>query len=129
MEVHCKILYCSSVFIFPFFALRSILLYSCNLIGWPHSPGKIQSQASFYKIQKTQFLPLWDCLCMYVFTKLGTCLLLSLNIADFLTLLLLLEDQPTVAYSAGIKGNDHLDVAVAILHWARTLPVEIAVSK
>lgn len=69
-------------------------------------------------------------LSMYVrIHQVGTCLLLSLNIADFLTLLLLLEDQPTVAYSAGIKGNDHLDIAVAILHWARTLPVEIAVSK
>lgn len=54
---------------------------------------------------------------------------MSLNIAVFLALLLLLENQPTVGYhSAGIKGDDHLDIAVAILLWARTLPVEVAVS-
>lgn len=35
-------------------------------------------------------------------------MLLSLNIADFLALLLLLEDQSTVTYFAGIKGDDHL---------------------
>jgi len=54
---------------------------------------------------------------------------MSLNIADVLPLLLLLEDQPTVTCSAGVKGDDHLDIAVAILHWAGTLRVEMAVSK
>lgn len=54
---------------------------------------------------------------------------MPLNIADFSALLLLLEDQPTATYSAGIKGDDHLDIAVAVLLWARTLPVKVAVSK
>lgn len=67
---------------------------------------------------------------MYVcIHEVDICMMLSLNIADFLALSLLLEDQPTVTYSSSPLIYAHLDIAVAVLHWARTLPVEVTVSK
>lgn len=67
-----------------------ILMYSCYLVGCPHSQGKINSQVSFCQIQKTVFLCRTLHVCIH---KVGTRVLLSLNIAVFLALLLLLEDQ------------------------------------
>lgn len=105
-----------------------IFMYSCYLVGCPHSQGKIDSQASFCQIQKTVFLCRTLHVCIH---KVGTRVLLSLNIAVFLALLLLLEDQSAVTSSAGTKGNDPLDTAMAmtILLRATSLSAELATSK
>lgn len=78
--------------------------------------------------ENTVFLCRTLCVCIH---KVGTRVLLSLNIAVFLALLLLLEDQSAVTSSAGTKGNDHLDTAMAmtILLRATSLSAELATSK
>lgn len=43
---------------------------------------------------------------------------MSLNFADFSGSLLLLEDEPTVTYCAGIEGDEHFERAGPVLPWA-----------
>lgn len=101
-----------------------------HVISWDAHTVKAKSihRCLFAKYRKYSFF-----LCRTVHVcihKGGTCVLLSLNIAVFLALLLLLEDQSAVTSSAGTKGNDHLDTAMPMtILRARTLPAELAPSK
>lgn len=106
-----------------------ILMYSCYLVGCPHSQGKINSQVSFCQIQKTQFF--FAGLSVYAFIKQVPVSYFHSTLQCFQLCYCCQKTSLQLTSSAGTKGNDHLDTAMAmtILLRATSLSAELATSK